>query len=94
MTPAQLLTAQKIISTKHFQSKFASVVKEAEKNKNYYNVVRNSESIGVFLPTEIWESLLEDIEALTSPNYLRKIAQSRKEHKKGYVVDIDEAFDV
>ena len=94
MTPAQLLAAQKIISTKNFQSKFASAVKEAEKNGNYYNVVRNSESIGVFLPKEIWESLLEDMEALSSPNYLRKIAKSREEHKKGYVVDIDEAFDV
>ena len=94
MTPAQLLTAQKIISTKHFQSKFASVVKEAEKNGKYYNVVRNSESIGVFLPKRMWESLLEDLEALTSPNYLRKIAKSREEYKKGQFVGIDEAFDV
>lgn len=94
MTPAQLLSAQKIISTKHFQTKFASVVKEAEKNGDYYNVVRNSESIGVFLPKRMWESLLEDMEALSSPNYLKKIKKSREEHARGEYVSIDEAFDV
>lgn len=94
MTPAQLLSAQKIISTKHFQTKFASVVKEAEKNGDYYNVVRNSESIGVFLPTRMWESLLEDMEALSSPNYLKKIAQAREETKKGEFYSIDEVFNV
>ncbi len=94
MTPAQLLTAQKIISTKNFQSKFASMVKKAKENKEYYNVVRNSESIGVFLPIELWESLLEDLEALSSPKYLKEIAESREQAKKGKSVDIDEAFDV
>ncbi len=94
MTPVQLLTSQKIISTKRFQSQFASVVKKAKENGNYYNVVRNSESIGVFLPIKLWESLLEDFEALTSPSFLAKIAKSREEHKKGHIVDIDEAFDI
>lgn len=94
MTPAQLLTAQKIISTKNFQSKFASMVRKAKENKQYYNVVRNSESIGVFLPTELWESLLEDLEALNSPKYLKAIVESRKQAKKGELIDIDKAFDV
>lgn len=94
MTPAQLLSAQKIISTKNFQSKFASMVRKAEKSGTYYNVVRNSESIGVFLPIEIWESLIEDMEALNSPRYLREIAESRKQHKNGQTLSIDEAFDV
>ncbi len=94
MTPAQLLTSQKIISTKHFQSQFASMVKKAKEDGKYYNVVRNSESIGVFLPIEMWESLLEDIEASASPNFKRKIAQARKETERGETYSIDEAFDV
>ena len=92
MTAAQLLTAQKIISTKHFQSQFASVVREAEKKGNFYNVVRNSESIGVFLPKEIWESLLEDLEALSSPHYLARIAKSRKEVREGKVYSMDQVL--
>jgi PHD/YefM family antitoxin component YafN of YafNO toxin-antitoxin module len=94
MTPAQLLTAQKIISTKRFQSQFAAVTKEAEKNGDYYNIVRNSESIGVFIPKRLWESFLEDIEAANSPRYLKEIAESRKQIARGEVYDIDEAFDV
>lgn len=94
MTPAQLLTAQEIISTKHFQSKFASVTREAIKNGKFYNIVRNSKSIGVFLPKRMWESLLEDMEALSSPNYLKKIARSREQVKRGEFYTIDEAFDV
>jgi PHD/YefM family antitoxin component YafN of YafNO toxin-antitoxin module len=94
MTPVQLLKSQKIISTKHFQSQFASVAREAAKNKKFYNIVRNSESIGVFLPKRIWESLLEDIEALNSPKYLKAIAESTAQADKGELLDIDEAFDV
>ncbi len=89
----QLLTAQKIISTKQFQSQFAKMVREAEKGGNYYNVVRNSKSIGVFLPTAFWESLMEDLEALGSPRYLKEIAKSRKEIKEGKFYDFDEVFD-
>lgn len=94
MTTTKLLTAQKIISTKHFQSQFASVVKEAKKKGNYYNVVRNSESVGVFLPTEIWEALLEDIEAMSSKNYLANISESRKQIEKDELYDLDDAFEV
>lgn len=92
MNTAKWLTSQKIISTKHFQAKFATMVKEAQKNEKYYNVVKNSESIGVFLPTIIWESLLEDIEALGSKDYKKKIAKSRKEANDGDTYNIEEAF--
>jgi len=86
----QLLTAQKIISTKQFQSKFAQAVREAEKSGEYYNVVKNSKSIGVFMPKKFWESLMEDLEALSSPNYLKKIEESRKAAKNGKFVDLDD----
>lgn len=94
MTSTQLLTAQKIISTKEFQSQFAAAVKKAKENGNYYNVVRNSKSVGVFLPIGIWESLLEDLEALSSPRYLKQIAESREQHRRGETLSIDEVFDV
>jgi len=94
MTPMQLLTSQRIISTKQFQSKFAQAVRDAEKNGEYYNVVRNSKSVGIFMPQKLWDSLMEDLEALSSPKYLKKIAQSRKEAKEGKVYDFDEVFDV
>ena len=87
-----LLQAQKIISTRNFQSQFAKMVKNAEEQGIYYNVVKNGESIGVFLPAHFWESLLEDMEALSSPNYLKSIEEARKEIDRGETVSFEEAF--
>jgi len=89
-----LLTAQKIISTRNFQSQFAKMVKNAEEQGIYYNVVKNGDSIGVFLPIHFWESLLEDMEALSSSNYLKDIAESREQIEKKELYTIDEVFDV
>jgi PHD/YefM family antitoxin component YafN of YafNO toxin-antitoxin module len=94
MTPLQLLSAQKIISTRQFQSQFAAMVKRAAKDKNYYSVVRNGNSVGVFVPQQMWESLIEDMEALSSPRYLADIAEAREQIKRGEILDIDEVFDV
>ena len=88
----QLLTAQKIISTRNFQSQFAKMLKNAEKNGIYYNIVRNGDSVGVFLPIHFWESLLEDMEALSSPNYLKSIEEARKEIDRDEVYTMEEVF--
>lgn len=85
MNPVTLLTRQQIISTRHFQSKFAKIVKEAEKKDNYYNVVKNGESLGIFMPRRAWESFLEDLEALSSKSYLKKIKEARAE-RGGYTL--------
>lgn len=87
-----LLTAQKIISTRNFQSQFAKMLKNAEHHGIYYNVVKNGESVGVFLPIHFWESLLEDMEGLSSPRYLAGIAEARAQIARGEVVSFEEAF--
>ncbi len=88
----KLLRSQKIISTRQFQSQFAQMIKEAKKQGVYYNVVKNGESVGVFLPTRFWESLLEDMEAMSSPRYLKSIKESREQAERGEVYSLDEAF--
>jgi len=87
-----LLQAQKIISTRNFQSQFAKMVKNAEEQGIYYNVVKNGDSVGVFLPIHFWESLLEDMEALSSPNYLKSIEEARAQFARGEHVSFEEAF--
>ena len=89
-----LLTSQKIISTRNFQSQFAKMLKDAEKHGIFYNIVRNGESVGVFLPIHFWESLLEDMEALSSPRYLKSIREARAEFERGEHYSMDEVFDV
>ncbi|MDH5597146.1 MAG: type II toxin-antitoxin system Phd/YefM family antitoxin [Candidatus Peregrinibacteria bacterium] len=92
MNSLHLLNSQKVISTRNFQSQFAKMLKNAEENGIYYNVVRNGESVGVFLPIHFWESLMEDMEALSSPNYLKNIAEARAEYERGEYVSFEEAF--
>ena len=88
----KLLTSQKIISTKQFQSQFAKMLKNAQEHEIYYNVVRQGESVGVFIPIHFWESLLEDMEALSSPRYLADIAEAREQAKRGEVYSFEDVF--
>ena len=92
MSPAQLLRTQKIISTREFQSKFAAMLKKAKEYGCYYNVVSHSTPVGIFMPTDMWENLLEDFEALQSPSYLASIKEAREQVRRGESVDIKEAF--
>jgi PHD/YefM family antitoxin component YafN of YafNO toxin-antitoxin module len=48
--------------------------------------MRNQEPLGVLIPNSIWESLIEDIEALSSSNYIKAISESRKS-KRTYSSD-------
>ncbi len=63
MSPAELLKAERIISTREFQSKFAAMVKKAKRDKTFYHVVRNGKSLGVFLPIGFWNDFLESFVA-------------------------------
>lgn len=92
MLPLKLLTAQTIVSTKNFQSQFATMVKDAQEKQKYYSITRSGESVGVFLPQKLWEDLLEDLEALHSPHFSAKIKQSRKQAKAGKTLSLEEAF--
>jgi PHD/YefM family antitoxin component YafN of YafNO toxin-antitoxin module len=92
MNSLHLLNSQKIISTRNFQSQFARMLKNAEDQGIFYNIVRNGESVGVFVPIDFWENLLEDMEALTSPSYIKSIAESRAQYERGEYVSFEEAF--
>ena len=43
---------------------------------------------------EAMEDLVEDILALSSPQYLRSIEEARKDYKEGKVKSLEELFDV
>lgn len=78
----QLITKEKFTSIQKAQAGLTRLLQEAEEDASFYRVLRNNQPVGVLLPNRSWESLLEDIEALSSENYVRKIAQSRRQKKK------------
>lgn len=63
------------------QAGLTKVFKKAEKDGKFVRVMRNNEPVGVLIPNNVWESYLEDLEALSSPNYLKRIAKSRADTK-------------
>lgn len=74
---AQLIANEDFTSIQKAQAGLTKVFKKAEKDGNFVRVMRNNEPVGVLVPNRVWESFLEDLEALSSPNYLKRIARAR-----------------
>lgn len=73
----QLIANEDFTSVQKVQAGVTKILKKAEKDGKFVRVMRNNEPVGVLVPNRVWESFLEDLEALSSPNYLKRIAKSR-----------------
>ena len=73
----QLISSEDFTSIQKAQAGLTKVFKKAEKDGKFVRVMRNNEPVGVLVPNRVWESFLEDLEASSSPNYLKRIAKSR-----------------
>lgn len=73
----QLLANEDFTSVQKVQAGVTKLLKKAEKDGKFVRILRNNRPVGVLLPNTIWESFIEDLEAMSSPNYLKRIAKSR-----------------
>lgn len=73
----QLIASEDFTSVQKVQAGVTRILKKAEKDGKFVRVMRNNEPVGVLVPNRVWESFLEDLEALSSENYLKRIARSR-----------------
>lgn len=74
----QLINDQRFTNIQTAQSGLTKLFTAAEKTNSFYTVLRNDEQLGVLLPKKMWLSLVEDLEAMSSLNYRKRIAESRK----------------
>lgn len=74
----QLINDQKFTNIQTAQAGLSKLFTSAEKTNSFYTVLRNDEQMGVLVPRRMWQSLIEDLEAMSSPNYRKRIAESRK----------------
>lgn len=74
---AQLIANEDFTSVQKVQAGVTRILKKAERDGKFVRVMRNNEPVGVLVPNRVWESFLEDLEAMSSPNYLKGIAKSR-----------------
>lgn len=78
----QLITDEKFANIQKAQAGLTKLFTEAEKDGNFYTVLRNDQPLGVLIPKGMWRSLLEDLEALSSTNFRKKIARARFSKKR------------
>ena len=75
----QLIADEKFTNVQNAQAGLTKLFKKASQNKTFYRVLKNDQPLGVLIPNDMWEDWVEDLEALSSPNYLKRIAEARKE---------------
>lgn len=78
----QLVADEKFTNIQKAQAGLTRLFIEAERGGNFYTVLRNDEALGVLIPKEMWRSLIEDLEALSSSSFRKKIARSRSSKKR------------
>jgi len=64
---AQLLAKEKFTSVQVAQAGITRLFQSANEQGVFYRVLRNNEPLGVLVPNDFWDELLEDLEALSSP---------------------------
>lgn len=83
---SQLILDERFTNIQKAQAGLTKLFKKAQSNMSFYRVMKNDKPLGVLIPNNIWESWLEDFEALSSPSYLKRIAKARKE-KGGFTLE-------
>lgn len=74
----QLINDQKFINIQGAQAGLTRLFADANKTGTFYTVLKNDQPLGILMSKRRWDSLAEDLEALSSPNYRKQIAESRK----------------
>lgn len=72
-----MLLNEDFTSVQKVQAGVSRILKSAERAGKFVRILRNNEPVGVLIPNNVWESYLEDLEALSSENYMKRIAKSR-----------------
>lgn len=73
----QLIIDERFTNIQGAQAGLTKLFTDAEKAGNFYTVLRNDQPLGVLIPRGMWGSLVEDLEALSNPNFREKIAKAR-----------------
>lgn len=75
----QLISDEKFTNVQRAQAGLTKLFQNAAKTRSFYRVLKNDQPLGVLIPNSLWESFIEDLEALSSPAYLGHIARAREE---------------
>lgn len=77
----QLINDEKFTNIQKAQAGLTRIFLNAKKTASFYRVMKNDQPLGVLIPDNLWQSFIEDLEALSSPSYRLRIEKARKEKK-------------
>jgi len=73
----QILSDEKFTNIQRAQAGLTRLFEKAEHTLSFYRVMKNDQPVGVLVPTNVWEGIVEDIEALSSATFRNRIASAR-----------------
>jgi len=90
----QLIANEEFTSIQEAQAGLTRLLKKAAKKNSFYRVMKNNRALGVLIPDNLWESFLEDLEALSSRAYLEEIKKARFSKKRYSAKEVKKALGV
>lgn len=82
---SQIILQESFTNVQQAQAGLTKLFRQAEKNKQFFRVMRNDEALGVLIPDSLWLDWLEDIEALKSEAFRERVSAARKESSRDLV---------
>lgn len=90
----QLINDEKFTNIQKAQAGLTRLFRSAARNGNFYRVLKNDKPLGVLIPNTLWEDIIEDMEAMSSPNYKARIAKARKQKGGKTLEQIEKEFNL
>ena len=72
----QLISSEKFTNIQKAQAGLTRLFEDAANTDTFYRVLKNDKALGVLIPNDMWEDLIEDIEAMY-PVFIEKLEKSR-----------------
>lgn len=74
-------------------------IKELQKSPSRYlkgltRILRGKETLGYFITGAVFDDLIEDMEAMSSPNYLKSIMKARQSKKLTSLFDVAKKYGI
>lgn len=79
----QIINNEKFTNIQKAQAGLTKLFKSASQTGSFFRVMKNDEPLGVLIPNDLWQELTEDLEALSSATFRKRIAAARSE--KGHI---------
>lgn len=84
----KLFQREEFASIQQIQAGTSKLLRGAEARGSFIRVLKSSKPVGVLMPNSTFDSLTEDLLALSSSSYVTKIKKARSERRRYSAKDV------